>query len=60
MPFISNPLKVNENLACRIIDISLDGYNYDATVLEDSNCVLSQNEIDDEKIGVEAYKWKYY
>ena len=54
-PWIDNPLDVNDNLACHIVEIKVENYEYSSTVLDDSECDMSFDEIEDSKIKIYAY-----
>ena len=56
VPFISNPLNVDDNMACHIVDISIDNNEYFATVSDNADCSLSQSEAYDNKIKIRAFK----
>ena len=44
IPFIINPTDTEDNLACRLVKIDMDGYEYNAEISEDSDCdIVSQN-----------------
>ena len=56
LPYISNPANPNDNLACHTINITIENYDYKAEVNDESNCEVSLNEIDENKINVYAYE----
>ena len=54
IPLITDPRDESKNLACRLIEITQDGYEYTARVTEEENCSMVANA---EKLdGVKAYK----
>jgi type IV pilus assembly protein PilA len=58
LPVIKNPLDNTDNIACHIINISVDNYEYSADVSKEKNsdCDLSKLEVSNSKIKVNAYK----
>ncbi len=57
IPFITNPVDSEENLACRIINITIDGYDRNAEVTDDSNCDLVLQEVLASSLGIRAFKY---
>ena len=58
IPFIQNPQDSEDNLACRIINIGIDGYDRTANVTEDSNCDLVVQEVLATTLGIKAYDYE--
>ena len=58
IPFIQNPVDSEDNLACRIINIGIDGYDRTAKVTEDSNCDLVVQEVLASELGIKAYNYE--
>ncbi len=58
IPFIQNPQDSEDNLACRIINLGIDGYDRTASVTEDSNCDLVIQEVLASELGVKAYNYE--
>ena len=58
IPFIQNPQDSEDNLACRIINIGIDGYDRTASVTEDSNCDLVVQEVLATALGIKAYDYE--
>ena len=56
IPFIANPTNANDNLACHTISITVDNYEYSATVNDDSDCSLISGDEDAKDFGIKAYK----
>ena len=54
--FISNPNDEKENLACRVIEISVKNNEYSAEFTNTENCELAQTEINNKKVEIDAYK----
>ena len=57
IPFITNPVDSGENLACRIINITIDGYDRNAEVTDDSNCDIVLQEVIASSLGIRAFKY---
>ena len=57
IPFIANPIDSEENMACRIINITIDGYDRNASVTEDSNCDIVLQEVLASSLGIRAFKY---
>ena len=57
IPYISNPTDKKDNLACRIININMDGYEFTADVTSDENCDLINEENSLGKLGIRAFKY---
>ena len=57
IPFIINPADDEDNLACRVINISVKDYDYIAKVTDDSNCDLINEDTFANEIGVKVYKY---
>jgi prepilin-type N-terminal cleavage/methylation domain-containing protein len=58
IPFIQNPQDSEDNLACRIINIGIDGFDRTASVTEDSNCDLVVQEVLASELGIKAYNYE--
>lgn len=59
IPFIENPKNVNDNLVCHTITLKIEDYSYYAELSdEDTNCMLSSQEIAESRIGIKAYEIK--
>ena len=58
IPFISNPLDSEDNLACHIIEINVDNYEYSADMGDESNCSFAVDESVDSNIVIEAYEYE--
>ena len=57
IPFIQNPQDNEDNLACRIINLGMDGFDRVAEVTEESNCDLLVTEVLASALGVQAYEY---
>ena len=57
IPFIANPIDSEENMACRIINITIDGYDRNAEVTDDSNCDIVLQEVLASSLGIRAFKY---
>ena len=58
IPFITNPIKSDSNLACKLVNIDIDGYEYVVKVLEDQeNCELLNEDITISEMKIKAYKY---
>ncbi len=57
IPFIANPIDSEENMACRIINITIDGYDRNAEVTDDSNCDIVLKEVLASSLGIRAFKY---
>ena len=58
IPYIVNPVDEEDNLACHIINITLEDYDYKAEVLDEANCELTTQEIVDSKMGIKVYEYE--
>ena len=58
IPYIVNPVDEEDNLACHIINITLEDYDYKAEVLDEANCELTTQEIIDTKMGIKVYEYE--
>ena len=56
IPFVINPSDEKENLACRIINISINDYDYTAEMTDKSDCSLAAEEVVAVNMGIEAYR----
>ena len=58
LPFIINPVDNEDNLACRIINIDLEDYDYVAKVSSDSNCGIVSQQVLEDKMGIKVYAYE--
>ncbi len=56
-PFITNPKNESDNLACNLISIDVDGYEYNVDVKDEKNCELLNQDVSLTDLNVKAYKY---
>ena len=56
MPWIDNPVDPNDNLACHIIEATIENFEYNVKFTKNSDCELSKNEVDVNQVTIDAYK----
>ena len=57
IPFIINPADGNDNLACRVINIGVNDYDYSVTVTDESNCNMINEDTFANEMGITVYKY---
>ena len=58
LPFIKNPANENDNLTCHVITISLEGYDFVASMSDDTNCNFAMDETLESEIDIKTFKFE--
>ena len=58
IPYIANPKNEEDNLACHVISLKLEGYEYYATMLEEKDCDLVLEDVSATSMGISAYEFE--
>ena len=56
LAYVINPIDNKENLACRIIEIIQENYEYKAKLTNENDCSFTSQEQSDDKLSIRAYE----
>ena len=56
IPYLANPTNSNDNLACHTVTITVENYDYNASMSDESNCEIVTSEVKASEMGIKAYK----